>query len=224
MTEPLSLLTALALGLFGASHCLVMCGGIAAAIGSQTTASGRTPAPHMTALAFNFGRICTYTLAGVLVGSLGLWLQGINDLLMLSLRTLAAALLILMGLYIARWLTWLTRVEQAGQTVWKYIQPHTRHLMSQQRLSSRFKLGLLWGLLPCGLIYSTLAWVAANGQPLLGGLAMFSFGLGTLPALFASSLAATSFTRLLHRDLVRKIAGALLIAYGFWTLSAIWLP
>ena len=65
MTEPLSLLTALLLGLFGASHCLVMCGGVAAAAGQLDT-QHRVRA----SLLFNFGRITSYTLAGLIVGSL----------------------------------------------------------------------------------------------------------------------------------------------------------
>ncbi|MDO6683230.1 MULTISPECIES: sulfite exporter TauE/SafE family protein [unclassified Oceanobacter] len=218
MIEPLSLLTALLLGLFGSSHCLVMCGGIAAAIGTRSQQQ-----PLLTALAFNSGRITSYAFAGLLVSLLGLWLQQLNDVLMLALRTLAAILLVLMGLYVARWASWLTRIEQVGQYLWQRLQPATRPLMTQYSISSRFRLGLLWGWLPCGLVYSTLSWVAANGDPLKGALTMFCFGLGTLPALFASGLAATSLSRLLSHSLSRIIAGLLLIGYGVWTAAAIWL-
>jgi uncharacterized protein len=219
MTEPLSLLTALLLGLFGSSHCLVMCGGIAAALSSQNRQQ-----PLASMLLFNLGRISSYSLGGLLVGTLGLWLQSLNDLLMLGLRTLAAFLLILMGLYIGRWGNWLTRIEQVGQFLWKRLQPATGKLMSQSSLLSRFRLGLLWGWLPCGLIYSTLTWVAANGEPLKGALTMFCFGLGTLPALFAAQLAASSLMQLLNRNITRTVAGLLLISYGIWTAIALWLP
>ena len=218
MIEPLSLLTALLLGLFGSSHCLVMCGGIAAAIGSRSQHQ-----PLLTALAFNGGRITSYVVAGLIVSVLGLWLQQLNDLLTLVLRTLAAVMLMLMGLYIARWASWLTRIEQLGQHLWRLLQPATKPLLAQQSVSSRFRLGLLWGWLPCGLVYSTLSWVAANGDPLKGALAMACFGLGTLPALFASGLAASSPNRLLNHNVSRRIAGLLLISYGLWTAAAIWL-
>jgi len=91
-------------------------------------------------------------------------------------------------------------------------------------MSSQLLLGALWGWLPCGLIYSTLSWVAANGQPLDGALAMFAFGLGTLPAIFSASLAAATLMQMLNRAIVRKISGALLMLYGLWTLVSVWLP
>ena len=219
MTEPLSLLTAFLLGLFGSSHCLVMCGGIAAAIGSRA-GERRLRA----VLLFNSGRILSYAIAGAIVGVLGLWLQSLNDALMLALRTLAAVMLILMGLYIARWSMFLTRFEQLGQRLWKHLQPLTGRFMRSTRLTDQFVLGMLWGWLPCGLIYSTLSWVAANGQPLTGALAMAAFGLGTLPALFAGTMAGSLLTPLLGNSRLRQLAGAVLILYGLWTGWVVWFP
>lgn len=218
MTEPLSLITALFLGVFGSSHCLVMCGGISAALSTRSQHN-----PMSSALLFNLGRITSYSIAGLLVSVLGLWLQSANDALIPIMRTVAAVLLILMGLYVARWASWLTRLEQLGQHIWKYLQPTTGKLMHSHRPGQRFQLGLLWGWLPCGLVYSTLSWVAANGQPVNGALAMLAFGAGTLPALFATSLAAGSLTRFINHRWSRHIAGVLLIGYGVWTALAIWL-
>jgi len=222
MNEPLSLLTAIMIGLFGASHCLVMCGGVAAAVG--TSAAQSSGNRFIAILTFNLGRISSYTLAGLLVGLLGLWLQQQHDTLMLILRTIAGVMLILMGLYIARWATWLTRIERLGQGVWRHLQPKAGKLLAKPDLLSRFALGTLWGWLPCGLIYSTLSWVAANGDPLLGAATMAAFGLGTLPALFASSLAAASLTRFLNHSATKQVAGLLLIGYGLWTVRLVWLP
>lgn len=223
MTEPLSLVTALFLGLFGSSHCLLMCGGISAALATQASRQS-SDSVAISALAFNLGRISSYALAGFLVASLGLWLQGLNDVLLLIMRTLAAVLLILMGLYVARWATWLTRLEHAGQALWKHIQPLTGKLMQQPGLVQRFQLGLFWGWLPCGLVYSTLSWVATSGKPVDGAITMAFFGLGTLPALFASTLAAGSLMTLLNHTWSRYLAGTLLIAYGLWTAAGVWLP
>ncbi|MFC3679734.1 sulfite exporter TauE/SafE family protein [Bacterioplanoides pacificum] len=220
MNEPLSLLTALLIGLFGASHCLVMCGGIAAATGNSSLPERRLA----SLLAFNGGRISSYAVAGLLVGAAGLWLQQLHDSLMLLLRSLAGVMLILMGLYVARWASWLTRIERLGQYLWRFLQPQTGRLLQQSSLTARFGLGMLWGWLPCGLIYSTLSWVAANGDPLLGALTMATFGLGTLPALLAGGLAAATLSRWLNHQLTRQLAGLLLIGYGLWTVTSVWLP
>ena len=80
---------------------------------------------------------------------------------------------------------------------------------------------MLWGWLPCGLIYSTLSWVAANGDPLNGALAMLVFGLGTWPAVFSASLLSASLMKLIQHHLMRQLSGLLLISYGVWTLWAV---
>ena len=219
MTEPLSLLTALLLGLFGSSHCLVMCGGISAAIGARA-GEHRVRA----ALLFNTGRIFSYAIAGLIVSLAGLWLAQQNAIPMLVLRTIAAVMLILMGLYVARWSTVLTRFEQAGNLLWKRLQPLTVRFMQSPKVSDQLVLGMLWGWLPCGLVYSTLSWVAANGNPVMGPLSMLAFGAGTLPALFASTLAGTLVSDLLGNTHVRRFAGLLLIIYGIWTGWVVWFP
>src|SRR5690606_20961601 len=166
MIEPLSLLTALLLGLFGSSHCLVMCGGIAAAIGSR---AGERQL--QTLLLFNGGRLLSYALLGLLVGSLGLWLGSLHDQLMLVLRSIAALMLILMGLYVARWWMVLTRFEQLGKPVWNALQPITRRFISSARPLYQLLLCMLFGVLPCGLFYSPQAGVALHGSPAMGAAA-----------------------------------------------------
>jgi len=218
MIEPLSLVTAFLLGLMGASHCLVMCGGIAAAASSGS--SGKTNPSFL--LLFNLGRIVSYSIAGLIVSLLGLWLADSHQIAQQILRTIAGSLLILMGFYIARWWMLLTRLETAGQFIWRYLQPMTRKLIPIQTPSQALALGLLWGWLPCGLIYSTLAWVAANGQPALGALTMLCFGLGTLPGILAAGLFAGQLNRFIQHKHFRHLAGILLISYGTWTLMAIW--
>ncbi len=218
MIEPLSLVTAFLLGLMGASHCLVMCGGIAAAASSGS--SGKRN--HSFLLLFNLGRIVSYSIAGLIVSLLGLWLADSHQIAQQILRTIAGSLLILMGFYIARWWMLLTRLETAGQFIWRYLQPMTRKLIPIQTPSQALALGLLWGWLPCGLIYSTLAWVAANGQPVLGALTMLCFGLGTLPGILAAGLFAGQLNRFIQHKHFRHLAGILLISYGIWTVMAIW--
>lgn len=218
MIEPLSFVTALLMGLFGASHCLVMCGGIAATLGVRQSS---VSSAIKSTLLFNAGRISSYVLAGVLVSALGLWLQEQHQFFMLLLRALAGVLLILMGLYIARWATWLTRLEQLGQYLWRFLQPHASKRMAQTSALSRWTLGMIWGFLPCGLIYSTLSWVAANADPTAGAIAMLAFGLGTLPAMMATSLMANQLLSIINRAAVRQVSGGLLILYGGWTLWAI---
>ena len=220
MIEPLSLITAFLLGLMGASHCMVMCGGIAAAASSSNPASGKSSYAYL--LLFNLGRILSYSIAGLIVSILGLWLADSHQAAQQVLRSIAGVLLILMGFYIARWWMLLTRLETAGQLIWRYLQPLTRKLIPIQNKKQALALGLLWGWLPCGLIYSTLAWVAANAEPMMGALTMLCFGLGTLPGILAAGIFAQQINHLISHRHFRQFAGILLMTYGIWTLLAIW--
>lgn len=228
MIEPLSLLTAFLLGLMGASHCLVMCGGLAAAASKATHISRtgqKNPASNSQLaflLIFNLGRIISYAGAGLIVSILGLWLADSHHIAQQLLRSIAGILLVLMGFYIARWWMLLTRLESAGQFIWRYLQPLTRSLIPIKSKPQALALGLLWGWLPCGLIYSTLAWVAANAEPLMGAMTMLCFGLGTLPGVLAAGIFAQQLNRLVSHPYFRQLGGILLICYGAWTLLAIW--
>lgn len=218
MIEPLSLITALLLGLMGASHCLVMCGGIAAAASSSSPGKIN----YSFLLLFNLGRILSYTSAGLIVSLLGLWLADSHQIAQQVLRSISGVLLILMGFYVARWWMVLTRLETVGQFLWRYLQPFTRKLIPIQTRPQALALGLLWGWLPCGLIYSTLAWVAANAQPGMGALTMFCFGLGTLPGILAAGIFARQLNAYIQHNHFRKLAGLLLMLYGCWTLLVNW--
>jgi sulfite exporter TauE/SafE len=218
MIEPLSVITAFLLGLMGASHCLVMCGGIAAA--ASSSGSGKTDVSFL--LLFNLGRILSYTCAGLIVSLLGLWLADSHQVAQQVLRSISGILLILMGFYVARWWMVLTRLESAGQFLWRYLQPFTRKLIPIKTRPQALALGLLWGWLPCGLIYSTLAWVAANAQPGMGALTMFCFGLGTLPGILAAGVFARQISGYVQHKNFRQLAGLLLMLYGSWTIFATW--
>jgi sulfite exporter TauE/SafE len=218
MIEPLSLITAVLLGLMGASHCLVMCGGIAAA--ASSSGSGKSDLSFL--FLFNLGRILSYTCAGLIVSLLGLWLADSNQIAQQVLRSISGVLLILMGFYVARWWMVLTRLESAGKLLWRYLQPLTRNLIPIRTRPQALALGLLWGWLPCGLIYSTLAWVAANAQPGMGALTMFCFGLGTLPGILAAGIFARQISSFVQHKHFRQLAGLLLMLYGTWTIFAIW--
>lgn len=206
----LGLLAAFGIGLAGAGHCLGMCGGIAAAVGL----GGRSgPA---TTLAYHAGRISSYTLLGALLGllagsiPLAAWTLG--------LRYLAGVLLIAMGLYIADWWRGLVVLERAGAHLWRPVQRLSRRWLPVRHPGGAFALGLGWGLMPCGLIYSALAWALTAGDALTSGALMFAFGLGTLPAMLTTSVAAGRLDRLLRARGFRLLMALFMIAAGAWSL------
>ncbi|MBX9912447.1 MAG: sulfite exporter TauE/SafE family protein [Pseudomonadaceae bacterium] len=216
MLELLPLLfSAVVLGLLGGGHCLGMCGGLMGALTMAIPVEQRGRRLQLL-LAYNLGRIFSYTCAGLLLG-LGGWALANSPAAML-LRIVAGLLLICMGLYLAGWWSGLTRIEALGRGLWRHIQPLASRLLPVTSLPRALLLGALWGWLPCGLVYSTLLWAASQGSAIDSALLMFAFGLGTLPILIASGLAAQRLNQLLRQRSVRMAGGLLVIVFGLWTL------
>ncbi|WP_235906714.1 sulfite exporter TauE/SafE family protein [Pseudomonas saliphila] len=211
------ILTALALGLLGGGHCIGMCGGLMGALTLAIPVEQRRGWPMWRILlGYNAGRIASYTAAGALLGSVG-WL--VRDLgLDMLLRTIAGLLMIAMGLYLANWWSGLTRIEGLGRGLWKHIEPHARRLLPVKRAPQAIALGALWGWLPCGLVYSTLVWASSQGSTGLSAGLMLAFGIGTLPTLLATGLAAERLMALLRKRAVRVSAAIMVILFGIWTL------
>lgn len=197
-------------GLAGSPHCIGMCGGIVAAFG--------TGAPRWTlVLGYNVGRISSYVFAGLLAGLVGSFATTYLALGPL-LRSLAAIMLILMGLYLSGIWRVLTYLEKLGQHLWRYIQPGILKIGPADSFGKAIPLGMLWGWLPCGLVYSALATAVTSGSIAAGGLAMLFFGLGTLPAMLAGGWFASHLSRLTSARPVRLGFAAVLIFMGAYTL------
>lgn len=209
------LVSALILGLLGGGHCLGMCGGLMSALTLAIPAEQRAQRFRLL-LSYNLGRILSYASAGLLLGLAG-WALASSPAAM-ALRVVAALLLIGMGLYLAGWWSGLTRIEALGRGLWRHIQPLTRRFMPVDSASKALLLGSLWGWLPCGLVYSTLLWSASQGDALDSAALMLAFGLGTLPVLLATGMAAERLLILLRQRGVRMAGGVLVILFGLWTL------
>jgi len=212
------LLAAFVFGLLGGAHCIGMCGGIMSALTFAVPPSMRSPARHSgLLLGYNLGRILSYMTAGALVAALGTVIA-LTPVTRVVLQGFAAIMLILMALYIANWWKGLLKVEALGRHLWRYLEPVGRRLMPVVKIPQAIGLGAVWGWLPCGLVYSMLAWSLAIADPLRGALLMGAFGLGTLPALVATGLAARQLSGLIRHPATRTVAALSIIAFALWQL------
>ncbi len=205
-----TLLGAFALGLAGAGHCLGMCGGIAAAL----NLGGHRSTP--VTVSYHGGRIASYTLLGGLLGLIA----GSIDLVAwtIALRYLAGILLIGMGLSVANWWQGIQILERAGARLWAPVQRFSSRFLPVRNPLQGLALGLCWGMMPCGLIYSALAWSATAQHPLASASIMLAFGLGTLPAMLAVSLGADKLQGFLRQRGLKLFIALMLIVSGIWTL------
>jgi sulfite exporter TauE/SafE len=213
------LLTAALAGLLGSGHCFGMCGGIAGSLGALQPATtwGSRWAPG---LIFNLGRILSYLVLGVLAA---LVLAGAGDLLHVPqwarvLRLATAIMIFLIGLRFLFGFSGLERLERAGAVLWRLVQPTAVRLSARAGVASRLFLGMCWGLLPCGLVYSILLTAASTASPTRAAWVMLAFGLGTLPSMLGLTWMSPMLGTLLRDPVVRRIVGLSLLGLAAWTL------
>jgi len=222
MNDPvISITAAFVIGLLGSVHCVGMCGGIMNALcfamPKQPQSKTRT---SLTLVLYNLGRVFSYSLAGAIIGSIGMLLQGPGGILGSGLRIFAGLMMIAMGLYLAGWWRGLVHLESLGNhVIWRHIQPITNRLMPVTKAWQALLLGMLWGWLPCGLVYSTLTLAGAAAQWQQSALIMAGFGLGTVPVMLLTGVFSVQFKAWIQKAAVRNIAALLIIAFGIWTIS-----
>ena len=213
-------ISAFFVGLFSTVHCLGMCGGIIGALTFSLPEKIRNNRlrliPYVSA--YNFGRISSYSLAGALVGALG---EGILGFLPsyghLVLQLLASILMIGIGLYLAGWFPAFTRIEHIGKPIWKKLEPISQKLIPVKSPAHAYLFGLVWGWLPCGLVYTALIWSATASSTKEGALLMLAFGAGTLPAVMVAGILTGWFTRLIRSTYIRPIVGLTIIILALLT-------
>lgn len=205
-------------GLLGGTHCVGMCGGIVGAL------SMGAPGRWSMHLAYNAGRILSYTLAGTIAGAVGAASLGLDSQvpIRLVLYLLANLMLIALGLYLLGVTRVLAFTERAGQLLWQRLQPLTRRFLPARSVAQAFPLGMLWGWLPCGLVYSALATALSSGSAAHGGLCMLAFGLGTLPNLLLAGIVLARLNEFVRRPAVRVVSGLLVLGFGLYGMLGLW--
>jgi len=190
------------------------CGALPSAAGSANIGSRSV---WGSALWFGSGKILGYMALGILAGATGFALGSTHDGVLTALRVLASLLLIGLGLYTVGWWLGLQRLETVAYRFW---QPALRSLrqLDLGMNSNKLMAGALWGLLPCGIVYSVLAMALASGTVLSGMGIMLAFGLGTLPFVLGAGGLLKISLPLLHQKWVRQAVGLVLMCSGIISL------
>lgn len=207
-----SFLALFLVGLLGGTHCAGMCGGI---VGALSMGNGRRPTLH---LAYNAGRIASYAAAGALAGAVGEAGVALSGTLPVRVVLFAFAnlMLVVLGAYLMGATRALAFTERLGQGLWQRIQPLTRRFLPARTVAQAFPLGLLWGWLPCGLVYSALVTALTSGSAWRGAGLMLAFGAGTLPTLLMAGVLAARLNEYLARPVLRTAAGLIVLSFGLW--------
>lgn len=210
-----SYLVAFMMGLVSSLHCIGMCGSIIGTLTLSLSPEIRNKKNLLLPFVFNynFGRITSYTIAGALAGVI----QSIATMQMGEihghrlLQILSAIIMASAGLYIAGWFPRFAYIEKAGTHFWKTIEPFGRKLIPVKNRTQAYLFGMVWGWLPCGLVYAALALAATAGDVEKSALTMLSFGLGTLPAVMGVGIMTGILTRLSRMQRFKQAIGLFMI-------------
>jgi len=200
-----------------------MCGGIVGALNSGMSQSAQQSswAKITYNITYNSGRIVSYTIAGAIAGFIGAQSARIPIETVLPIGGLiAGTFMIALGLYLAGWWPSFAWIERGGGLLWRYIQPLSKRFLPVKSPLHAFGLGLVWGWLPCGLVYSALALALISASPTLGAMLMLSFGLGTLPMLMMMGKAFEYLQDIARSQTWRRVAGVVVVLFGIYTISA----
>lgn len=216
------LFSAVAMGFFGSPHCLGMCGGIVTAFGMSMQNANPTK-KRLLIFSYHLGRLMSYMLLGVVASVFGASLlspfmhSGVP-------RFLLGASLVLAGLLMLG-LPLLNRLERVGLGLWQKLSPLRAKLFPLDNFPKAVAAGLLWGFLPCGLVYAALL-VAVSGagfgvtgtrlveQVQFGAVFMLFFGLGTLPMLLFAQTVVLWLQKAMTRYQLRRLGGAVIVLSG----------
>ena len=213
----------------GSPHCIGMCGGILGALSHSTgiTNSERdnnSPNFNLYPLAFNMGRVFSYCLIGFILGSVSSLSQPLlGDSGIYIARTLTGMAMILVAIQLGRWWPGVSKIEWAGQKIWRGISQWIKPLLPIDNIVKALVAGSLWGWIPCGMVYSVLIMAAASGSNVNASLIMLGFGLGTVPILSLFSIASTTLTQKFNTNKFRIPAAAFILFLGAWTIAGAWL-
>ncbi len=214
MNDVMMWFTAFTMGLLGGAHCIGMCGGV---IGALTMATDNKSTQRLWFIGlYSLGRIISYVVIALLFYLL---VRNLENYFKFSvMRTIAGLLLIAMGLYLADWWRGLVYLEKLGGIFWKLLQPLSRVFIPVKKSWQALLLGMLWGWLPCGLIYSALVYAATAPSAYSAAITMLSFAIGTLPAVLMTGLLAEQLMVLIRHKLTKTIMAMVMIVFGVWVL------
>lgn len=220
--DPVSISAAFLIGLFSAVHCIGMCGSIIGALSLSLPGPIRdNPIKRFGFVSsYNFGRILSYGVAGMIIGGIGMTVfesSGSASIRMFA-KIISTTMMIAIGLYLAGWFPQVSYIEKIGVPIWRKLEPIGRKMMPVDSIGKAFAYGLIWGWLPCGLVYTVLVWSLTTGSATNGALIMLAFGLGTLPTLITTGVMTSWITRFAQSPTARHIAGLIIIIMAIASL------
>lgn len=211
----LILISALVLGLMGSFHCAGMCGPIAIAL---PLPGNSVPRKILGGVLYNLGRTLTYGIMGAIFGLLG---QGVQMIGFQQRISVIMGAVMIISVFFPSLFRNQYRMDKSLFAFVGKLKKALGKLFSVRSFSSLFFIGLLNGLLPCGLVYMALAGAIGTGEVVLGSLYMIMFGLGTIPMLLSIAIAGNLLNTAIRRKINRLIPVLVVVVGIFFVLRGL---
>lgn len=206
------IIAAFMMGFLGSPHCLGMCGGLVTAFGLSMQGVSAGKKRSLIAV-YHFGRLVSYAMLGIVAGLIGTavlepLMQG-NSLP----RILLGLVLVLIGVAMLG-VPLLNKLEKVGMKFWQWLAPLRQKIFPLTTFPRALTAGLLWGYLPCGLVYGALLMAVVGHDVATGAVLMFAFGLGTVPMLVATQEMVSWLHKQIGKFRLRQLNGAIMVLSG----------
>ena len=211
------IISAYLIGLAGSIHCIGMCGPM---VGLMESSIADAHSPLWRRVAYHVGRLVFYVLLGAGVASIAgvgmnsSWGSGVA----LTLRFISVIVIAALALQLLRGKKTGGALERIGQQLWQRISPLARFVLPMSTPTKSLAAGMLWGAVPCGMVYSVVTLAATSASALSAAAIMMAFWSGTLPTLLTLGFGAQR----VNSPRLRTLTGAALMLVALFSIYTLW--
>lgn len=211
------LIAAFLMGFLGSPHCLGMCGGLVTAFGLSMQDVSATKRRALIGT-YHLGRLLSYSILGIVAGLLGTTLLAPFMMGNSLPRILLGLVLVFIGVTMLG-APFLNQLERVGMRFWQKLAPVRKKVFPLTTFPRALMAGLLWGFLPCGLVYGALMMAVVGHSIPTGAMLMFVFGLGTVPMLVATQETVAWLRNHIGRFRLRQLNGSIMVLSGLAVIA-----
>lgn len=220
--QKISLFLIFMTGLSGGFHCAGMCGGFISAFTFNIPNNSKK---LQLILFLNIGRIFSYCLIGFILGGLSKISTILENTQIFRniLFLLSNIILFILGLYFSDISSFIVKIEKIGVPIWKRLNSLLNKLLPIDSIVKSFFFGMIWGWVPCGLVYSVSIYAFLSNNPFNGLLIMLCFGLGTLPNLLSMGYFTSILSDFMKKKVFRLFIGIFLMLFSAYNIIKFYL-
>jgi len=207
------------IGLFGSTHCIGMCGGILSALSIAISNKQSNNKKNKYCILYNIGRISMYVIIFIILSIISNLLdKATSEITIKILRIISGFLLVIIGLYLSNFWSGIIYLEKVGLFFWNSISILIKFIVPVNSYIKAYILGLIWGLIPCGLVYTTILLALVNTNFNFSLVLIIFFGIGTLPAMMMTGIIYTKYSFLFLDKNIKYFFGIFIILFGIWNI------